>query len=144
MKRLFNLLLLAALPAMAQVTVSEAWVRGTVAQQKATGAFMTLSAAQDSRLVGASSPAAGMVEVHEMSMANDVMRMRQIDSLALPAGKPVKLMPGGFHLMLMQLQRPLADGDKVPLTLEFEDAKHVRSKVTVEAVVRPLAGGHQH
>lgn len=144
MKRLLNLFLLAALPAMAQVTVSEAWVRGTVAQQKATGAFMTLSAAQDSRLVAASSPVAGMVEVHEMSMANDVMRMRQLDSLALPAGKPVKLMPGGYHLMLMQLQRPLADGDKVPLTLEIEDAKHVRSKVTVEAVVRPLAGGHQH
>lgn len=144
MKRLLNLFLLAALPAMAQVTVSEAWVRGTVAQQKATGAFMTLSAAQDSRLVAASSPVAGMVEVHEMSMANDIMRMRQLDSLALPAGKPVKLMPGGYHLMLMQLQRPLADGDKVPLTLEIEDAKHVRSKVTVEAVVRPLAGGHQH
>lgn len=144
MKRLLNLFLLAALPAMAQVTVSEAWVRGTVAQQKATGAFMTLNAAQDSRLVAASSPVAGMVEVHEMSMSNDVMRMRQMDSLALPAGKPVKLMPGGYHLMLMQLQRPLADGDKVPLTLEIEDAKHVRSKVTVEAVVRPLAGGHQH
>ena len=144
MKRLLNLFLLAALPAMAQVTVSEAWVRGTVAQQKATGAFMTLNAAQDSRLVAASSPVAGMVEVHEMSMANDVMRMRQLDSLALPAGKPVKLMPGGYHLMLMQLQRPLADGDKVPLTLEIEDAKHVRSKVTLEAVVRPLAGGHHH
>ncbi|MFC0168371.1 copper chaperone PCu(A)C [Pseudoduganella danionis] len=144
MKRLLNLFLLAALPAMAQVTVSEAWVRGTVAQQKATGAFMTLSAAQDSRLVAASSPVAGTVEVHEMSMSNDVMRMRQLDSLALPAGKPVKLVPGGYHLMLMQLQRPLADGDKVPLTLEIEDAKQVRSKVTVEAVVRPLAGGHQH
>lgn len=144
MKRLIKLLLLAALPAMAQVTVSEAWVRGTVAQQKATGAFMTLSAAQDSRLLSASSPVAGAVEVHEMSMTDNVMRMRQLDSLALPAGKPVKLMPGGYHLMLLQLQRPLADGDKVPLTLELEDAKHVRSKVTVEAVVRPLTGGHQH
>jgi len=144
MKRLLNLFLLAALPAMAQVTVSEAWVRGTVAQQKATGAFMTIQATQDSRLVGASSPAAGTVEVHEMSMSNDVMRMRQLESLELPAGKPVKLMPGGYHLMLMQLQRPLAEGDKVPLTLDVEDAKHVRSKVTVEAVVRPLAASHQH
>ncbi|MBY0556901.1 MAG: copper chaperone PCu(A)C [Burkholderiaceae bacterium] len=144
MKRYLNLLLLAALPAMAQVTVSEAWVRGTVAQQKATGAFMTLNAAQDSRLLAASSPVAGAVEVHEMTMTDNVMRMRQLDSLALPAGKAVKLMPGGYHLMLLQLQRPLADGDKVPLTLEIEDAKHVRSKVTVEAVVRPLTGGHQH
>jgi copper(I)-binding protein len=144
MKRYLNLLLLAALPAMAQVTVSEAWVRGTVAQQKATGAFMTLNAAQDSRLLSASSPVAGVVEVHEMTMTDNVMRMRQLDSLALPAGKPVKLMPGGYHLMLLQLQRPLSEGDKVPLTLELEDAKHVRSKVTVEAVVRPLTGGHQH
>lgn len=144
MKRYLNLLLLAALPAMAQVTVSEAWVRGTVAQQKATGAFMTLNAAQDSRLLSASSPVAGVVEVHEMTMTDNVMRMRQLDSLALPAGKPVKLMPGGYHIMLLQLQRPLVEGDKVPLTLELEDAKHVRSKVTVEAVVRPLTGGHQH
>jgi copper(I)-binding protein len=144
MKRYLNLLLLAALPAMAQVTVSEAWVRGTVAQQKATGAFMTLNAAQDSRLLSASSPVAGVVEVHEMTMTDNVMRMRQLDSLALPAGKPVKLMPGGYHLMLLQLQRPLSEGDKVPLTLELEDAKHVRSKVTVEALVRPLTGGHQH
>ncbi|MCU6498436.1 copper chaperone PCu(A)C [Rugamonas sp. A1-17] len=138
MKRMLYLMLLAALPAFAQVTVSEAWVRGTVAAQKATGAFMTLTSTQDSRLVGASSPAAGVVEVHEMKMVGDVMRMRQIDGLALPAGQPVQLSPGGYHLMMMQLKQPLANGEKIPLTLEFEDAHKVRSKVVVDAVVKPL------
>ncbi|GJI97098.1 transporter [Duganella caerulea] len=142
MKRMLYLMLLAALPAFAQVTVSEAWVRGTVAAQKATGAFMTLTSAQDSRLVGASSPAAGVVEVHEMKMVDDVMRMRQIDGLALPAGHPVQLSPGGYHLMMMQLKQPLATGQKIPLTLEFEDAHKVRSKVVVDAVVKPLNAAH--
>ncbi|NVD74853.1 copper chaperone PCu(A)C [Duganella sp. BJB1802] len=142
MKRILYLMLLAALPAFAQVTVSEAWVRGTVAAQKATGAFMTLTSAQDSRLVGASSPAAGVVEVHEMKMVDDVMRMRQIDGLALPAGQPVQLSPGGYHLMMMQLKQPLANGEKIPLTLEFEDAHKVRSKVVVDAVVKPLNAAH--
>ncbi|MES2161619.1 MAG: copper chaperone PCu(A)C [Pseudomonadota bacterium] len=144
MKRMIYLMLLAALPAFAQVTVSEAWVRGTVASQKATGAFMTLTSVKDSRLVGASSPAAGVVEVHEMKMVNDMMSMRQIDGLALPAGQVVKLAPGGYHLMLMQLTQPLADGAKVPLTLEFEDANKVRSKVAVDAIVKPLNSAHQH
>ncbi|MYM96558.1 copper chaperone PCu(A)C [Duganella vulcania] len=142
MKRMIYLMLLAALPAFAQVTVSEAWVRGTVAAQKATGAFMTLTSAQDSRLVGASSPAAGVVEVHEMKMVGDVMRMRQIDGLALPAGQPVQLSPGGYHLMMMQLKQPLSNGEKIPLTLEFEDAHKVRSKVVVDAVVKPLNAAH--
>jgi copper(I)-binding protein len=138
MKKLLSLLLLAALPALAQVTVGEPWVRATVAQQKATGAFMTLTSAQGARLIAASSPAAGAVEVHEMKMVDDVMRMRQITALELPAGKPVALSPGGYHLMLLELKQPLKDGDKVALTLEIEDAQKVRSKVLVEAPVKPL------
>ncbi|MBV7534359.1 copper chaperone PCu(A)C [Duganella sp. sic0402] len=138
MKKLLSLLLMAALPALAQVTVGEQWVRATVAAQKATGAFMTLTSVQASKLVGASSPAAGAVEVHEMKMDNDMMRMRQMQSLDLPAGQAVKLAPGGYHLMLMGLKQPLKDGDKVPLTLEFEDAHKVRSKVVIDAPVKPL------
>ncbi|MET0322620.1 MAG: copper chaperone PCu(A)C [Duganella sp.] len=137
--------LLAAAPAWSQVTVDQPWVRATVAAQKVTGAFMTLTAAKDSRLVGVSTPAAGVVEVHEMKMVEDVMRMRQVPALDLPAGKPVALTPGGYHLMLFQLKQQLKDGDKVPLTLEVEDAAKVRSTITVQAVVRPLnaaAGSH--
>jgi copper(I)-binding protein len=144
MKKLLSLLLLAALPALAQVTVGEPWVRATVAQQKATGAFMTLTSTQGVSLVGASSPAAGVVEVHEMKMVDDVMRMRQITVLELPAGKPVALSPGGYHLMLLELKQPLKDGDKVPLTLEIEDAQKVRSKIVVEAPVKPLNAAAMH
>ncbi|MFS2002007.1 copper chaperone PCu(A)C [Duganella sp. CT11-25] len=144
MKKLLSLLLLAALPALAQVTVGEPWVRATVAQQKATGAFMTLTSTQGASLVGASSPAAGVVEVHEMKMVDDVMRMRQIAVLELPAGKPVALSPGGYHLMLLELKQPLKDGDKVPLTLEIEDAQKVRSKIVVEAPVKPLNAAAMH
>nr|WP_315250900.1 copper chaperone PCu(A)C [uncultured Duganella sp.] len=142
MKKLLSLLLMAALPALAQVTVGEPWVRATVAAQKATGAFMTLTSTQTTKLVGASSPAAGAVEVHEMKMDNDMMRMRQLPALDLPAGQAVKLAPGGYHLMLMGLKQPLKDGDKVPLTLEFEDAQRVRSKVVVDAPVKPLNAAH--
>ncbi|MHA4871140.1 copper chaperone PCu(A)C [Duganella sp. PWIR1] len=142
MKKLLSLLLMAALPALAQVTVGEPWVRATVAAQKATGAFMTLTSTQNVKLVGVSSPAAGIVEVHEMKMDNDMMRMRQIPALDLPAGKPVKLAPGGYHLMLLDLKQPLKDGDKVALTLEIEDAQKVRSKVVVDAPVKPLNAAH--
>jgi len=142
MKKLLSLLLMAALPALAQVTVGEPWVRATVAAQKATGAFMTLTSTQNVKLVGVSSPAAGIVEVHEMKMDNDMMRMRQIPALELPAGKAVKLAPGGYHLMLLDLKQPLKDGDKVALTLEIEDAQKVRSKVVVDAPVKPLNAAH--
>jgi copper(I)-binding protein len=142
MKKLLSLLLLAALPALAQVTVSEPWVRATVAAQKATGAFMTLTSTRAVKLVSVSSPAAGAVEVHEMKMDNDMMRMRQVPALDLPPGQPVKLAPGGYHLMLLNLKQPLKDGDKVPLTLEIEDAKKVRSTIEIEAPVKPLTAAH--
>lgn len=144
MKKLLSLLLLAALPALAQVTVGEPWVRATVAQQQATGAFMTLTSTKGARLVAASSPAAGVVEVHEMKMIDDVMRMREIPGLDLPAGQAVTLKPGGYHLMLFQLKQPLNDGDTIPLTLEIEDAQKVRSQVVVNAPVKPLSSAAKH
>jgi len=144
MKKLLSLLLLAALPALAQVTVGEPWVRATVAAQKATGAFMTLTSTQGAKLVGVSSPAAGVVEVHEMKMVDDVMRMREVAALDLPAGKPVKLSPGGYHLMLLELKQPLKEGATVPLTLEIENAQKVRSKIVVEAPVKPLNAAATH
>ena len=144
MKKLLPLLLLAALPALAQVTVAEPWVRATVAAQKATGAFLTLTSTQGARLVGVSSPAAGAVEVHEMKMVDDVMRMRQVTALELPAGKPVALSPGGYHLMLLELKQPLKEGATVPLTLEIEDARKVRSKIVVDAPVKPLNAAAMH
>lgn len=122
----------------AQVHVSDPWVRTTVAQQKATGAFMQLASPSDTKLVGATSPVAAIVEVHEMAMENDVMRMRQIPSVALPAGKPVALQPGGFHIMLINLKNQVKPGDMVPLTLTFENASGKREMVNVSAQVRAL------
>lgn len=135
--------------AWSQVNVSNAWVRGTVAQQKATGAFMTLTSMEGARLVEASSPVAGVVEIHEMAMDNNVMRMRQIAGLDLPAGKPVELKPGGFHVMLMNLKQPLAEGDTVPMTLTVEGKDKKRQSLDIKVPVRALttpaaAQPHQH
>ena len=122
MKKALSVLSLSLLASLAhaQVTVSEAWVRATVAQQKATGAFMQLQSAQDAKLVSAQSPVAGVTEVHEMAMDNGVMKMRPIPFLALPAGKAVELKPGGYHVMLMDLKGQVKDGDMVPVTLVVE------------------------
>lgn len=122
--------------AQAQVAVDGAWVRTTVPAQKATGAFMRLQAAQDSKLVSASSSAARAVEVHEMSMQHDVMKMRQVPFIALPAGKAVELKPGGYHLMLLDLNKQVKDGDTVPLTLVFEGKNGKRHTVEIQAPAR--------
>ncbi|MFV0282949.1 MAG: copper chaperone PCu(A)C [Castellaniella sp.] len=122
-----------------EVTVSEPWVRGTVAAQQATGAFMGLTAAKPMRLIGASSPVTPTVEVHEMRMDNDVRKMRQVEGIDLPAGQQVALKPGGYHIMLMGLTAPLTPGMKVPMTLTFEGADGTRETVEVDAPVRALA-----
>lgn len=125
--------------AFAQVTVKDAWVRATVSQQKATGAFMQLQAAQDAKLVGALSPVAGVVEVHEMAMDNGVMKMRAVPSLALPAGKAVEIKPGGYHVMLMDLKGQVKDGDTVPVTLVVEGKDGKRQNIEVKAPARTMA-----
>lgn len=137
--------LLAAPLAHAQTTVTDPWVRGTVAQQKATGMFAKISSAQGGRLVAASSPAAGVVEIHEMAMDGNVMRMRAIGALDLPAGKTVALEPGGYHVMLIDLVQPLAAGQTVPVTLVIEGADGKRETVEVQAPVRALGqAGKMH
>lgn len=128
---------LASTAALAQVTVSEPWVRGTVESQMATGAFMRLTAATDARLLGARSPVAGIVEIHEMALENNVMRMREISRLDLPAGRTVELRPGGYHVMLLDLKRSLKPGEEVPITLEVEQGGE-RLTIPVKAIVRPL------
>jgi copper(I)-binding protein len=143
---------LAAMPALAQVTVTDAWVRGTVAGQKGTGAFMKITSATDDVLLGAASAAAGVVEIHEMAMDGSTMRMRPLPAgLDLPAGQAVELKPGGYHVMLMDLKQPLAAGRPVPLTLVIERRDGTRESVAVEAPVRalgamaaPMHDAHKH
>jgi copper(I)-binding protein len=127
--------------ATAQVTVTGPWVRGTVAGQKTTGAFMQMKAASDVTLVGVASPVANIVEVHEMKMDAGMMKMSAVNRLALPAGKAVDLKPGGYHVMLMDLKAPLKEGDTVPMTLTFEDKAGRKSTVEVKAPVRALSAG---
>ncbi|CAG1004336.1 hypothetical protein BURK1_03107 [Burkholderiales bacterium] len=130
---------LAAAPAaLAQVAVVDPWVRGTVAAQKSTGAFMQLRSASDVALVGASSPVAGIVEIHEMKMDGGVMRMSAVRKLGLPAGKTIDLKPGGYHVMLMALKAPLSEGDSVPISLTFEDKDGRASTIVVNAPVKAL------
>lgn len=143
-KRLLAAPLLAAIlalgsaPVMADVAVSAAWVRATVPAQKATGAFMQLKSDADARLMSAASPIAGVVEIHEMVMDGQVMKMNAVPGLDLPAGQTVELVPGGYHVMLMDLKQQVKEGDEVPLTLTVENKDGSRATLEVKAVARPL------
>lgn len=133
--------------ASAQVNVTSAWARPAVPGQSGTGAFMTLTSKDGAKLVGVSSAAAGVAELHEMAMENNVMKMRPIASLELPAGREVQLKPGGHHVMLLDLKQPLKVGDKVriDLSLETRDGKRIMQPVEVEVRQSPPgADAHKH
>ena len=124
------------------IDIKDAWIRTSVPGQKATGAFMKISAKNSVKLVGASSPAAGVTEVHEMKMEGDVMKMRAIPGgLDIAAGKTVELKPGGYHVMLMDLKATLQKDSTIALTLVFKDAKGAQSKVELKVPVATTAPG---
>ncbi|WP_434710540.1 copper chaperone PCu(A)C [Pseudomonas sp. R1-1] len=135
-----------AFQAAAQTTVDDAWVRATVPTQTASGAFMTLTADSDSKLLSVASPVAKDVQIHEMTMKNDVMSMGPVKSVDLPAGKAVAFDPNGYHVMLMGLTGQLKEGESVPLTLTVENAKGEKETLEVKAPVRALTNmqGHDH
>lgn len=134
---------LVTLTAHAEVVVKNAWIRGIAPGQSATGAFMELTSATPTALVGVATPAAKVSEIHTMSMDNGVMRMRAIASLPLAAGQTVALKPGGYHVMLLELKQPLAAGERVPVSLTFERADGQRETVEVQATVRALGAAHK-
>lgn len=141
--------LLVVAPGSAPVEATGAWVRAAVSGQSGTGAFMKLAAGSPLKLVAASTPAAGLAEVHEMKLEGDVMKMRALPALPLPARQAVELKPGGYHLMLTDLKQPITAGQTIALTLTFEDAQGQRSTLVVQApVMAGPAGGagghHQH
>ena len=147
----YGLLLLALLcagQAQAQsVIVKDAWIRGTVQGQTATGAFMELTAKTNARLVGVSTPLTKSAEVHNMTMENGVMKMFPVDGIDVPVGKTVRLASGGYHVMLTNLQKSLNPGDKVPMKLTFELADKKRETVDLSVEVRDIKGqpaAHQH
>jgi copper(I)-binding protein len=125
--------------ALAQVTVSDAWIRATVPQQKSAGAFMRVRSAAPARLVAVRTPAAASAELHQMQMAGQTMTMHAVEAVALPAGQEVDFGPGGYHVMLFGLKQQLKAGDSVALTLVVEDAARKRSEVKVAVPVKPIA-----
>ena len=126
------------------VDIKDAWVRTSVPGQKATGAFMKITAKDGARLVAVATPVAGVAEVHEMKMDGGVMSMRAVSGgLELPAGKTVELKPGGYHVMLMDLKAALPKDSTVPLTLVFKDAKGVETRLELKVPVA-AAPAHQH
>lgn len=140
---------LASSAAYAEVKVENAWVRATVPNQQATGAFLNLTSDKDAKLVGASSSVLPNVEIHEMAMENDVMKMRQVTGIDLPAGQTVELKPGGYHIMFMNLADQVKEGDTIPLTLDIENSDGSKESLEVQAPVRALTtsgknAGHSH
>lgn len=139
MKNLFKTIICAffliAANAQADVLISDAWVRANAPGQSVGAAYMTLKSPQDSTLFHIESPSAGSLEIHSMTMANGVMKMRALETLPLEAGKPEKLAPGGFHLMLFDLKTPLKAGEKVAFKLSFKDKA---GKVTHQEVLLPI------
>jgi copper(I)-binding protein len=123
------------------VEVKDAWVRTSVKGQMATGAFMRITAKESVKLVGASSPMAGVAEVHEMKMEGGIMKMNAVPALDLPAGKTVELKPGSYHVMLMDLKSTLTKDSTIPLTLTFKDAKGATSKMDIKVPVLTAAPG---
>ena len=126
--------------------IEQPWARPTVAGQHAGGAYLVLhnDAATPDRLLDGSTPAAQRVEVHEMHMDGNVMRMREVGALEMPAGKSTRLEPGGLHLMLVGLKAPLKAGDKVPLKLRFEKAGEIAVVLQVQTRPAATADAHKH
>ncbi len=129
----------------ADLRVHDAWARATLPGQKVAGVFMTLTSTSGARLVGVESQAARVAEIHEMRHEDGVMKMRQREALDLPPGEAVKLAPGGYHVMLMDIRQPLAAGQEVTLTLVLEQGGS-RHSVQVIAPVKAAGGGggHEH
>jgi periplasmic copper chaperone A len=148
MKHLITVsLLFISLAASAEIIIKDAWVRTTVAEQKVTGAFMQITSDRAVKLVGVNSVAAEASEIHGISMQGDVMKMRQVNEVAIDAGKSVELKPGSYHIMLMNLKKPVQAGSTVNLNLEFLDADGKKQIVKVKAEARAVVkqdAGHAH
>lgn len=139
---LLAVLAASATASMAEVTVTDPWIRGTVTGQAETGAFMTIKSTEALKLMGASTPVAHKVEIHRMEMDQGVMRMRPMNSLEIPANSAVALKPGSYHVMLFGVSKPLAAGEMVPMKLQFQNKEGKTISTTIQAAVRPFNEVH--
>jgi periplasmic copper chaperone A len=133
--------LILAASAAAQVTVDQPWVRATAPGQPVAAAYLKIKSAQAAALVAVRTPVTARAGIHEMKMEGGVMKMRPVARIELPAGKTVELEPGGYHLMLMNIAKPLRPGETVPMTLVIEGPDKKRTEVKINAEVRDLTGG---
>lgn len=131
----------AALAQGSDVQITNAWARATPGGAQTAAAYVTVESPTGDRLTGASTPAAQKTELHEMTMEGSVMKMRPVEGIDLPAGEPVTLKPGGYHIMLTGLAKPLKEGETFPLTLDFAKAGAKQVNVTVEKVGSMGPGG---
>lgn len=120
--------------AHAEIKISNAWVKPTMPGQPVAGAYMTLVSDKDIDIVEVDSPVAGKAEIHSMSMEGNIMRMKRLERLSLKAGKPVELKPGGFHIMLMELNHQIKEGEAVPISLVSQDDTGKRVTQLIKAV----------
>ena len=126
---------LAQTASVGAIKIENAYTRATVPGQQVAGGFMKIeNKGATDQLLSASSPAAGEVQLHEMAMDGNVMKMRQVKDIAVPAGGAVELKPGGLHLMFMNIKAPLAAGESVPVKLKFAKAGEVEVKMPVNAM----------
>lgn len=125
--------------------VEKPFARATAPGAAVGGGYATIvnTGSAADRLVGASSPAAARMEVHEMKMEGSVMKMREVKGIDVPAGGKIELKPGGYHLMFMELKQPLKEGSKVPVTLKFEKAGEVKVELDVQGLAAGAAKGHE-
>ena len=132
-----------SLTATAAPLVSESWIKTTIPGSAVSAAYMQIKSATPFKLIKAESPVAGMVEIHDMKMNGGVMEMKALDAIDVPANKAVTLKPGGMHVMLMKVKKPINKGDKIPMTLTFEAANKKSVLVTLELIAREsAAAGH--
>ena len=133
-------------PVFGQVQVEGPWIRATTPGAKVAAGYMTIrnKSAQPERLVGGSSPVAGKVETHIHIKDGDVVRMREVKGYDIPANGVFELKPGGAHLMLVDLKRPLKEGEKVPLVLKFEKSGEVKVDFEVRPLTAPAPSEHKH
>ena len=123
------------------VKIEQAWMRATAPGQSVAGAYMNITSTTDASLVGVSSPAAGIAQLHSMRMDNGVMKMRELQKIALPKNKMVRLEPAGMHIMLFDLKQAMKPGDVVPVMLDIATSPAHHEKIEVKVAVRDL-GGH--
>lgn len=144
MRAFLVLLVFVASPALAQITITDAWARATAPGAKIAAGYMTIRNASKTpdKLVAASTPAAEKVEPHVTLKEGDIFRMREVKGYDIPAGGSFELKPGGAHLMIVNVRAPFKEGERVPLTLRFARAGEVKTELHVGRLTDTGKHGH--